>query len=227
MSLIFKTLILVLLISSWCVSQEPVPVIGARWQRTARPAPKDTVTPVGPVTPVMGETKYFQRKAREARTDNPMDPHESSIEGRSRAMDKAVRESRTPQADDQTGYSYVADVRNDSGQTVEVIFWEYQFTEIARPTNVIRRQFLCGAKLKNGERKELSVFSLLGPSDSLDVQSLAKTTDKLFEEKVQINRIELADGNILQRHKWKYSDVKAAVERATSVPWGNEICRAL
>jgi hypothetical protein len=73
----------------------------------------------------------------------------------------------------------------------------------------------------------LSVYSTLGPSDVLTVESLAKADEKIFEERVQINRIELSDGNILQRADWKYSDVKKQVERVTSTPWGNEICRAL
>ncbi|MEO8042552.1 MAG: hypothetical protein ABI646_08085 [Acidobacteriota bacterium] len=210
-----------------CFSQEPVPVLSSRWFRTVRPAAKPNVTASGPVKPVNPDEKFFQRKAREQRTDNPRDPYEDSIEGRSAAMDKAVQESRAPQPDDVNGYTYVADIRNDSGMTVDIIFWEYRFTEIANKANVVRRQFLCGVKLKHAERRELSVFSLLGPSDALDLKSLAKSTEKLFEEHVQINRIELADGNILQRNDWKYSDVKAAVERATSAPWGNEVCRAL
>jgi hypothetical protein len=227
MNVLLKTSFLALLISPVCFSQEPVPISNARWQRTTLQAPRPEVTPVGPTAPVMADTKYFQRKAREQRTDNPIDPNEASIEGRSRAMDKAIRESRTPKADDQTGYLYTAEVRNDTGSNVAVIFWEYQFTEIARPTNVVRRQFLCGVNMKNGEKKELSAFSLLGPSDVIDIESLAKSTEKLFEEKVVVNRIELADGNILQRDNWKYSDVKAAVKRETSKPWGRETCRVL
>jgi hypothetical protein len=222
-----KALFVILSLSLFALSQEPVPITNARWQHVTRQAPKTEVIPVGPVTPVMAETKYFQRKAREQRTDNPMDPNEVSIEGRSRAMDKAVRESRTPQPDDHKGYLYSADIRNDTGSTVVVIFWEYQFKEIARPENIVRRQFLCGMKMKDGERKELSVFSLLGPSDVLTVESLTKSGEKLFEERVRVNRIELADGNILQRNDWKYGDVKKAVERATSTPWGTETCRPL
>jgi hypothetical protein len=228
MKLLLKASILVLLLSSsFSLAQEPVPILSAKWQRTTRQAPDPEITGVGPVTPVMAETKYFQRKAREQRTDNPLDPDETSIEGRSRAMDKAVRESRAPKADDLIGYLYSTEMRNDTGQTVHVIFWEYQFTEIARPTNVVRRQFLCGAKLKNGEKKEMTAFSLLGPSDVIDVESLAKSTGKLFEEKVQVNRIELADGTILQRDNWKFSDVKDSVARVTSTPWGKEPCKAL
>lgn len=228
MKVLLSASVFVLLFSSFCFSQdEPVPVLSARWQRTTVQAAQPEVTPVGPVTPVMADTKYFQRKAREQRTDNPLDPNDASIEGRSRAMDKAIRESRTPKPDDLTGYRYVAEVRNDTGKAIAVIFWEYVFTEIARPANTVRRQFLCGVKLKDGDKRELSAFSLLGPSDAIDAESLAKSTGKLFDEKVVVNRIELADGTVLQRHNWKYSDVKKAVERATSTPWGKEICRAL
>ena len=98
---------------------------------------------------------------------------------------------------------------------------------IARPTNVVRRQFLCSVNLKNGDSKDLSVFSLLAPSDVIDAESLAKSTDKLFDEKVFVNRIEFADGTLRQRGNWKYEDVQNSVERATSVGWGNETCRGL
>jgi hypothetical protein len=183
--------------------------------------------PQAPVRGVTPENKYFQRKAREERTDITVDPNEMTIDGRSAALEKVVEESRAPKLEDTKGFSYVAEVRNDSGKTVAVVFWEYFFAEIARPTNVTRRQFLCGVKLKNGEKKELSVFSLLGPSDTIAVESLAKSPDKLFTEEVFVNRIEFSDGSILQRDDWKYSDVKASVERITAIPWGNETCRAL
>ena len=227
MSVLFKASIVVLLISPFCFSQEPVPILNARWKRATIRAQKPDVAPVGPVTPVMAETKYFQRKAREARTDNPMDPNAESMEGRSRAMDKAVRESRTAQGDDVTGYTYTAEMRNETGSTISIIFWEYKFVEIAHPTNVVRRQFLCGIEFKNGETKELSAFSLHAPSDVIGVESLGKNNEKLFTESVQVNRIELSDGTIIQRDNWKFADVKEAVKNATSTPWGNEVCRAL
>jgi|SRR5829696_7702734 len=227
MRIILKISIFVLLISSTCFSQEPIAILKASWQRTVQRVAKPDVTRAGPVKALNADDKYFTRKAREARTDRPEDPYESSIEGRSAAIDKAVQESRTPKADDIAGYYYAAEMRNDTGKTVQIIFWEFQFTEIARPTNVIRRQFLCAMKLKNGAKKELSVFSLLGPSDSIDVQSLAKSKEKLFNEEVFVNRIELADGAVLQRADWKYADVKEAVKRATSTPWEAESCRAL
>ncbi len=218
---------LVLLIAPSCFSQEPIPILSARWERMTIKAPKPNVTGVGPVTPVMAETKNFQRKAREQRTDNPMDPNTESMEARSLAMDKAVKESRTPQPDDLQGYNYTVEMRNDTGSPISIIFWEYKFVENARPENVVRRQFLCGGGFKIGEKKEFSVFSQHGPSDVIAVDSLGKGNDKLFTGSVQVNRIELADGTIIQRDNWKYDDVKEAVKRATSTPWINEVCRAL
>jgi hypothetical protein len=228
MGSLIKASVVILFFVSWCVSQEPITFLSTKWERTTLHAPPPDTTPIGPVTPVSADTKYFQRKAREQRTDNPLDPNRESMEARSQQMDQAVRESRAPKADDQKGYVYTAEVRNDTGSTVAVIFWEYVFTEIARPSNVVRRQFLCAASIKDGEKKMLSAFSLLGPSDVIAIDSLAKPGGgKLFDEKVQVNRIELSDGTIIQRDNWKLKDVQAAVERAVSKPWGNETCRAL
>jgi hypothetical protein len=227
MSILFKASILVLLVSPYALSQDPMPVVSSSWQRTTQKAQQPTATGQIPARGLTNDDKYFQRKAREGRTDITIDPTETTVDARSAAMERAVQESRVSKADDVTGYSYVAEVRNDSGKTVEVIFWEYRFAEIARPSNVVRRQFLCGTKLKKGEKRQLPAFSLLGPSDAIGVESLAKPAEKLFNEEVLVNRIEFSDGSILQRADWKFADVKASVERITSAPWGKEICRGL
>jgi hypothetical protein len=173
------------------------------------------------------DDKYFQRKAREQRTDSPNDPSVSTEDGRRAALEKAVQESRTPNNVDLAGYSYTANVRNDSGKTVKVVFWEYRFVELARPSNIVRRQFLCSVNLKNGENKELSAFSTLAPSEVIDAESLVYPTEKRFDESVVVNRIEFSDGTLRQRGNWKYEDVQKAVERLTSTAWGKEVCRAL
>jgi hypothetical protein len=125
------------------------------------------------------------------------------------------------------GFSYTASVRNDTDRVVKIVFWEYRFTELANPSNVVTRQFLCSVNLKKGATAALSAFSLLGPSNTIDAASLAKSTDKLFDERVQVNRLEFADDKILQRGGWKFDDVKASVDRITSMPWGHEVCRVL
>jgi len=210
-----------------CVSQDPMPVLSSSWQRTVQKAQLPDASGNMPARAVTADDKYFQRQAREARTDNPNDPDQLTPDARRAAMEKAVQESRAIKTDNVTGYSYLANVRNDSGKTVKIIFWEYRFVEIARPENVIRRQFICSVNLKKGDTKELAAFSLLAPSDVINTESLAKSTEKPFDEKVFINRIEFSDGTLRQRGNWKYEDIQAAVERATSTPWGKEVCRAL
>ncbi len=135
-------LFLVLLASPYCFSQGPLPVLSSSWERFVVKVQDRAPAPTSPAREMSHEDKYFQRKAREQRTDNPIDPNRESMDARSAAMDKALHESRTPKAEDQTAYTYTAAVRNDSGKTVQIIFWEYRFTEIARPTNVVHRQFL-------------------------------------------------------------------------------------
>ena len=228
MNVLLKTSLLAFFMSPVCLPQEPAPILKAGWERSTVKAPKTEAGPSGPAQSVLPDNRYFQRKARENRTDNPIDPHDASIEGRSAAMDKAVQESRAAKAEDTTGYQYAATIRNDSGRgTIEVVYWEYRFTEIARPINVIRRQFLCGVKLKKGEKLDLLAFSTQGPSDVIDAASLTNSPGKMFHEQAQVNRIEFSDGSILQRDDWSFKDVKDSVKRMTSTPWGNEVCRVL
>jgi hypothetical protein len=226
MRLFFGSVIIVLTFSSIGFSQDPMPVVSFGWHRAIKPAP----TPAEQITParaVTAENKYFQRKAREQLSPGAIDPNETTMDGRSAAMEKAVQQARTAKLEHTNGYTYSTKIRNETGKTVEVIFWEYRFTELARPENTVRRQFLCAVKLKKGESADLSAFSLLGPSEVITADSLADPNGKLFDEKVIVNRFEFADGTLRQRGNWKYEDVKSSVERVTSTPWGMEMCRML
>jgi hypothetical protein len=224
--------IFVLLVAPCCFAQtppqnSPVTILESSWQRSRHAQKKPDGSDVGPARGMTSDNKYYQRTARENQTKGAIDPNEYTIDGRSAALEKNVQEARTPKIDDITGYLYLANVRNDGGKKIEVIFWEYRFTELANPANVVRRQFLCSANIKPGEKKELVVFSQLGPSDVISAESLAKATDRLFDEKVFVNRIEYSDGTTVQRGAWKYDDFRKAIDRATSTPWGKEVCRGL
>jgi hypothetical protein len=190
-------------------------------------APDPVVPTTGPARAITVDDTMINRKAREFRTDHPSNPSEDSVDGRAQQIEKNVESAQTPKGDDVTGFTYNASIRNDSGQTAKVIYWEYTFTEIAHPANVVKRQFLCGVDLKKGQKMELTAFSTLGPSDTIDAKSLQTPDNKLFKEQVQINRIEFDDDSILQRGTWKYEEMRPAIQRATSTPWGKEVCRAL
>jgi hypothetical protein len=227
-----KVPIFIPLIAVCCFAQNPgqdspVTILESSWQH-ARVAPKkidnQEVTPARMLT---ADDKNFRRTAREQQSKGSIDPAENTIDGRRAALDKIVQESRTPKTGDIDGYAYLAKVRNNGGRKIDVVFWEYRFTELANPSNVVRRQFLCAANMKPGETKDLSLFSLLGPSEVISAESLSKTTDKLFDEKVIVNRIEFSDGSSIQRRDWKYDDFQKAIERITSTPWGKETCRGI
>ena len=155
-----------------------------------------------------------------------MDPNEATIDGRSEALERTVQSSRTPVKGPVDGFAYRAIFRNTTQIKIDLIFWEYQFTERANPKNSVRRQFLCVAKIKPDERKELRAFSTAGPSDVIAAASLANKTEQLFDEKVVVNRVEFSNGAILQRGNWNYKAFKAAIERSTKIPWGTETCQA-
>lgn len=226
MKLLLNSLFLALFLVPVCLGQDPLPVVSSGWQRSVQKAAAPDVAAPGPAPEFIPENKNFQRTAREAKM-NSIDPNRDTIDGRRAAIDKIVAESRTPAANGSEGYTYHANVRNDGKKVVKVVYWEYRFKELAQPANVTRRQFLCSVSMKPGDARELSAFSGLGPSDTITAESLANAAEKLFDEKVIVNRIEFADGTLLQRGGWKYEDVEKSVERVTRKPWVNEVCRPL
>ena len=219
--------ILLLTATAACFSQDPLPVLRFGCEAAIKKAQKVEVPQTGPAKLMTADDTLIARTNREARTDHPDDPSQQTPDGRRAMIEKNEQEAKMPQQTDVKGFSYTATVRNDSPKTVKVIYWEYRFAELAHPENVARRQFLCSVNLKKGAQIELSAFSTLAPTDTIAVPLLASAGEKLFDEKVQVNRIEYADDDILQRGNWKLADVKDAVTRATANPWGKEICRPL
>lgn len=187
----------------------------------------DTAGNTVPAAAMIDENKIIARNARAQIPAGARDPNEESVDGRSAAIEKNVQESRSPKSKTVDGYAYRVKVRNTSSKVIEVLFFEYQFTDASNPATLARRQFLCGVKIKPDQEKELQAFSVLGPSDVVSVGSLSNKSGNQFQEKAVINRVEYADDSIWQRPDWKFSEVKESVARATKTPWGAEMCRAL
>jgi hypothetical protein len=155
------------------------------------------------------------------------DPNGDTVDARSAVLERNVQESRSSGAKAVDGFAYQAKVRNEGGKVIEVLFWEYQFIESANPTNVARRQFLCGVRIKPDKEKELRAFSVSGPGDVISAGSLDGKSGSPYQEKVVINRVEYADGSIWQRKDWNFAEVRSALARAVATPWGPEMCRGL
>ena len=206
----------------------PVTVVSARWTKSRQKIEKADTQGPAPAPAVTAADRNFDRNRRIASDpSNIRDPNADTIDSRSAAMEKVGREARSPKYEVVEGYAYRVKVQNAAQKAVEVLFWEYQFEETANPSNLTRRQFLCGVQIKSGKEKELQAFGGSGPAGAISAESLAKNAANPFAERVVVNRVEYADGTIWQRKDWNYAEVRASIRRAVSTPWGAEMCRAL
>jgi len=204
-----------------------VVVLGAKWYKS-RQAVEKLNEPVSTIAPAMiPENKNYTRNARVNNPVGARDPNDESIDGRHAALEKINEEARKPSGKPIDGYAYRAKIQNTSQRVIEIIFWEYQFTDAAKPTIMTRRQFLCGVNIKPGKDKELQAFSVSGPSDVVSVEALADKSGNGLQEKVVINRVEYADGMIWQRKDWNFGEIRLGYKRAVGTPWGTEMCRGL
>jgi hypothetical protein len=200
-------------------------VVGYKWTKSRQVVEKADVQGSAPAAAMIPANRNFERNRRVNDPAGVRDPNADTLDGRSAALDKAVRESRSPGKIEVDAYK--VKVRNAGPKVVEVLFWEYQFEEAADPSNLARRQFLCGVNIKAGKDKELLAWSASGPNGAISIDSLAAKAENPYREKVVINRIEYADGTIWQRKDWNFAEVRASIQRAVSTPWGAEMCRGL
>ena len=206
----------------------PVQVLGAKWARSRQVVQNpNAAAPNAPAPAMIPANRNFERNRRVNDPAGVRDPNADTLDGRSTALEKNMQESRAPRAKAVDGYEFRVKVRNSAAQPAEVIFWEYRFTEKANPSNVARRQFLCGVQVRPNKEKELLAFGVSGPSDVVSAASLGEKPAAAFEEEVVINRVEYADGSIWQRRGWNFAAMKPSIERAVSTPWGAEMCRGL
>ena len=205
----------------------PITVVSLKWTKSQQKVEHADTQDPAPAPAMNAANKNFERNRRINDPAGVRDPNADTLDGRSAALEKAVRESRAPKSETVEGYAYRVKVQNAAQKPIEVLFWEYQFEETANPSNLTRRQFLCGVQLKGGKEKELQAFGGSGPAGAISAESLANKAANPFAERVIINRIEYADGTIWQRKDWNYAEVRASIQRAVSTPWGTEMCRAL
>jgi hypothetical protein len=208
-----------------------VVVLGFKWSRihqTAKPPDPAANAPATPAPEMLAINKNFQRNARANDPRGARDPNDDTIDGRSAAMEKAVQDSRTPKAKSVDNFEYAVKVQNSSKKVIDILFWEYQFTDPSNAANVTRRQFLCGVNIKPNKEKELQAFSMSGPSDVVSVGNLANASGSVFQEKVVINRVEYEDGSTWQRKDWNAAEIKLTYQHAIATPWNaGEMCRGL
>src|SRR5689334_23735436 len=186
----------------------PLTVASFKWSRARRNMEKPPVEGNAPASAMIPQNRNFARNARSNDPQGDRDPNADTLDGRSAAIEKSVAASRAPKTQPLDGYAHRIKVQNPTTKVVEIVFWEYQFHDPANPDLVARRQFLCGVNIPAGKGKELEGFSVAGPSEVVNVKTLADNAAKPFKESVLINRVEYADGSIWQRKGWSLAEVK-------------------
>jgi hypothetical protein len=202
----------------------PLTVSSFKWSRVHRTVQVPTDDSTAPAQAMIPQNKNFARNARINDPAGVRDPNADTLDGRRAAMDKNVQDSRTTKSKDVDGFAYRVKVQNSGSKVIEIVFWEYQFQDPADPTLVSRRQFLCGVNIAANKSKDLEGFSLSGPSDVVNVSTLANNA---FKENVLINRVEYSDGSIWQRKNWNFADVKSSYDRVLREQWTPGMCKGL
>ena len=208
-------------------TDSPLVVTSFKWsreRRTSDPQPEQGTVPQRAMIP---QNKVFARNARVNDPAGARDPNADTLDGRSEALEKSVQESRSTKPKSADGYAYKIKVQNPGPKAIEIVFWEYQFQDPTDPSLVARRQFLCGVNIAANKSKDLEGFSLSGPSEVVNVKTLANKSDNAFNERVIINRVEYADGSIWQRKDWSLNEVKASYERVLREQWTPGTCKGL
>jgi hypothetical protein len=210
------------------VKDSSVVVVSARWtkSRLTSDQVKSNSADVGPASAVTQAGKLYERRKVNAAAGE-RSPDADTTDGRAAQLESIVQESRQPKPKAVDGYTYRVKLKNAGAKVIDILFWEYQFSEPSNPSAMVRRQFLCGVNIKPDKEKEIVSFSLSGPSDVIDVGTLAAKSPGSLQENVVINRVEYADGSIWQRKDWSFAEVKLSYTRAIGTPWGAEMCRAL
>src|SRR5438876_7910906 len=150
-----------------------ITVLSFKWSKGRQTT--DTSGPEKPM-PARAMTQADKNYDRNVRINDPAgvrDPNADTLDGRGAALEKSVQSAQKSPSKTVDSFAYAAKIHNASKQVIEIVFWEYQFIDTANPTNVTRRQFLCGVNLKPDKDKELQAFSLSGPTDSASAASLA------------------------------------------------------
>lgn len=200
-----------------------IAVLSFKWSKSRQAADASASDKPLPSRAVTTADKNLERNARVNDPAGKRDPNADTLDARGQALE-AITQAANKKDKTVEGFAYQVKLHNTSKQTVDVVFWEYQFIDSTNPGNVTRRQFLCGVKIKPDKDKELQAFEMSGPGGTVSAASPPVS----LQEKVVINRVEFADGKSWMRKDWNANEIKAAYQRAMATPWSpNEMCRAL
>jgi hypothetical protein len=202
-------------------TKSPVVILDAGWLRDRRSSDQ-AVQSMAPAAAPTRADKNFERQKRVNDPVGTRDPNADSLDSRGSELDRIVQQSRQQPPVD--GYTYQLKIQNVSAKVIRNIFWEYQFSQAGNTGNVTHRKFMCGGEIKPDRQKALEIFSLVGPSEVVNVKTLEKAPADKLRAAVIINRVEYSDGSVWQRRGWSLEGYKLLIEAGTKT---GTVCRSM
>jgi hypothetical protein len=146
------------------------------------------------------EMRARQREERRVevarRAGSDIEADRAAREARADAANRAaLRNQRPPRY----VFMYRATVRNDGPKAIRKLDWDFVFTSRGTDEEAGRREFTSEEKIAPGKQKELIVRTRNPPARTVSVHELHDEAGKSLEGRVEIVRVEYADGTVWQR----------------------------
>jgi|SRR6185503_15930949 hypothetical protein len=97
------------------------------------------------------------------------------------------------------GFAYKVSFQNTGSKEITALDWDYVFYDLNSEDELGRREFGSEEKIAPGKTKELKFFISGPPVRKISVQSLDKNERVGLGERIELVRIEYADGTAWQR----------------------------
>ena len=99
------------------------------------------------------------------------------------------------------GFSYKVAFQNTGSKEITAIDWDYVFYDMINEAELGRREFGSEQKIAPGKTKELKFFISAPPVRRISVQALEKNERAGLGERIELVRIQYADGTFWQRQQ--------------------------
>ncbi|HKR60492.1 MAG TPA: hypothetical protein VJS64_12220 [Pyrinomonadaceae bacterium] len=142
------------------------------------------------------------------RTRNEKRIQDAKRGGSSVESSKAERDALTDQAlinaihkapPARYGFTYKVSFQNNGSREITALDWDYVFYDSINESELGRREFGSDQKIAPGKTKELKFFIAAPPIRRISVQALEKNERAGIGERIELVRIEYADGTFWER----------------------------
>jgi len=111
------------------------------------------------------------------------------------ALISAIR--KAPRA--RYGFSYRVSFKNSGSREITAIDWDYVFYDLINQNELGRREFGSDQRIAPAKTRELKFFISAPPARRISVQALEKNERAGLGERIELVRIQYADGTSWQR----------------------------